>query len=138
MDVTELGEVPVPADEAGPGYALDSLGWDAVFAERFAPFAEQGLLPARVAVEYQHIYRLYAEEGELLATVSGRLRHQATSRTDYPAVGDWVAYRHVPNDERARIHGLVPRKSRFTRKIAGSVVAEQVVAANVDTVFLVT
>src|SRR3712207_7299167 len=83
-------------DEAERGYALDALGWDAVFAERFAPFAEQGLIPARVAVEYQHIYRLYAEEGELLATVSGRLRHQATSRTDYPAVGDWVGYRHVP------------------------------------------
>lgn len=136
-DVTQSDEAPAPADDAGQGYTLDALGWDDVFAERFAPFAEQGLLPARVGVEYQHIYRLYAEEGELLATVSGRLRHHATSRADYPAVGDWVAYRHVPDDERARIHGLVPRKSRFTRKIAGSVVAEQVVAANVDTVFLV-
>ena len=137
MDMTELGEASTPVDEAGRGYALDALGWDDVFAERFAPFAAQGLRPARVGVEYQHIYRLYAEEGELLATVSGRLRHQATSRADYPAVGDWVAYRHAPGEERARIHGLVPRKSRFTRKIAGSVVAEQVVAANVDTVFLV-
>ena len=136
-DMTGIDEIFAPADEADRGYALDALGWDDVFAERFAPFAEQGLRPARIGVEYQHIYRLFSEEGELLATVSGRLRHQATSRADYPAVGDWVAYRHTPSEERARIQGLVPRKSRFTRKIAGSVVAEQVVAANVDTVFLV-
>ena len=136
-DVPEDDGAYASADEAARGYALDALGWDDIFAERFAPFAEQGLRPARIGVEYQHIYRLYSEEGELLATVSGRLRHQATSRADYPAVGDWVAYRHVPGEERAQIQGLVPRKSRFTRKIAGSVVAEQVVAANVDTVFLV-
>ncbi len=136
MDLAEVDEAGVPGDGNGRGYSLAALGWDDVF-ERFAPFAAQGLRPARVAVEYQHIYRLYAEEGELLATVAGRLRHEATSRADYPAVGDWVAYRHTPDAERARIHGLVPRKSRFTRKIAGSVVAEQVVAANVDTVFLV-
>jgi ribosome biogenesis GTPase / thiamine phosphate phosphatase len=117
---------------------LDAYGWDQIFAERFAPYAEQGLRPARVVVEYQHIYRLVSEDGELLATVAGRLRHRAAGRLDYPAVGDWVAFRPDPDSDRATIHGVLERKSRFVRKVAGSVVAEQVVAANVDVVLLVT
>lgn len=117
---------------------LNAYGWDPVFAERFAPFAGQGLQPARVVVEYQHIYRVIAEDGELLATVAGRLRHRASDRLDYPAVGDWVAIRQDPDSDRATIHGVLERKSRFVRKVAGSVVAQQVVAANVDVVLLVT
>jgi ribosome biogenesis GTPase len=75
--------------------------------------------------------------GEVLATVAGRLRHRAVGRVDYPAVGDWVALKPNPEDQRATIHGVLERKSRFVRKVAGSVVAEQVVAANVDVVLLV-
>src|SRR5262249_30981338 len=74
-----------------PGHApppLDAYGWDPVFAERFAPFADQGLLPARIVVQYQQIYRVVTEDGELLAMVAGRLRHRAEGRVDYPAVGD--------------------------------------------------
>ena len=59
---------------------LRAHGWDHVFADRFAPFAEQGYQPARVIIEYQHIYRVVTEGGELLATVSGRLRHRAGAR----------------------------------------------------------
>lgn len=121
---------------AHPG--LEAYGWSQVFAERFAPFAEQEFEPARVVVEYQHIYRVVTVSGELLATVAGRLRHKAEGRLDYPAVGDWVAIRQNPEDDRATIHGLLERNSRFVRKVAGSVVAEQVVAANVDVVLLVT
>ncbi len=117
---------------------LDAYGWSPVFAERFSPFAEQGLLPARVIVEYQHIYRVVTEDGELLATVAGRLRHRAGGRLDYPAVGDWVAIKLDPDSDRATIHGVLERNSRFVRKVAGSVVAQQVVAANVDVVLLVT
>lgn len=117
---------------------LHAYGWDAVFAERFAPFGEQGYRPARVVIEYQHIYRVATADGELLATAAGRLRHRANDRSDYPAVGDWVALRQAPGAERATLHGVLERKSRFVRKVAGSVVAQQVVAANVDTVLIVT
>src|SRR5215213_1242775 len=118
--------------------SLDAYGWDPVFAERFAPFAEQGLLPARVVVQYQQIYRIVSEDGELLATVAGRMRHRVEGRVDYPAVSDWIAFRPDPDSDRATIHGVLERKSQFVRKVAGSVVAEQVVAANVDVVLLVT
>ncbi|MCC7368683.1 MAG: ribosome small subunit-dependent GTPase A [Chloroflexi bacterium] len=126
--------------QTAPGSILNAYGFDGLFAERFEPYGEQGLLPARVVVEYQHIYRVVTEGGELLATVAGRLRHRAGGRVDYPAVGDWVGLRRIPNttgEERATIHGVLERKSRFVRKVAGSVVAEQVVAANVDVVLLV-
>ena len=116
---------------------LDAYGWDETFAERFRPFGEQGLQRARVVVEYQHIYRIVTDDGEILATVAGRLRHRAAGRLDYPGVGDWVAFRPDQDSDRATIHGVVERKSRFTRKVAGSVVAEQVVAANVDVVLIV-
>jgi ribosome biogenesis GTPase len=117
---------------------LRCYGWDPVFAERFEPYAEQGLLPARVVVAFQDIHRVVTEDGELLATVAGRLRHRANGRLDYPGVGDWVAIRPDPSSDRATIHGVLERKSRFVRKIAGSIVAEQIVAANVDVVLLVT
>ena len=123
-------------DHATP--PLDAYGWDPVFAERFAPFAEQELVPARVVVQYQQIYRIVSEDGELLATVAGRMRHRVEGRVDYPAVGDWIAFRPDPDSDRATIHGVLERKSQFVRKVAGSVVAEQVVAANVDVVLLVT
>jgi ribosome biogenesis GTPase len=115
---------------------LRQYGWNDRLAALFDASAGEGRLPARVSLEYTHIYRVVTEDGELLARVSGRLRHQADSRPDFPAVGDWVVVEAVPNSE-ARIHAVLPRSSRFSRRAAGDVTQEQVVAANIDTVFLV-
>jgi ribosome biogenesis GTPase len=117
---------------------LVPLGWSSFFAEHFIPHADQGLTPARVALEYNRFYRLYAASGELTAELAGRVRHQASNRSELPAVGDWVAVRVRPDEETATIQAVLPRESRFSRKVAGRVADEQVVAANVDTVFLVS
>ena len=116
---------------------LTALGWSARLEELFAPHAAAGLLPARVILEHTHIYRVCAADGEILARVAGRLRHRAAERADYPAVGDWVAIDPDPHDGDARIHAILPRTSRFSRRAAGDVTQEQIVAANIDTVFLV-
>jgi ribosome biogenesis GTPase len=116
--------------------SLHEFGWNDAFARAFEEHAEQGLLPARVAAEHQHVYTLLTGEEELLARVTGRLRHTAEVRSDFPAVGDWVAARRLPNEEWATIHAILPRKSRFSRKVAGIDAEEQIVASNVDTVFL--
>jgi ribosome biogenesis GTPase len=117
---------------------LRRIGWDDRLAEAFAPFADARLLPARVALEHTHIYRVLTAEDELLARVAGRLRHKAGARSDFPAVGDWVAIepaeRHSGD---ARIRAVLPRKSRFSRRAAGDPTEEQIVAANIETVFLV-
>lgn len=116
---------------------LAALGWRLHFAERFAPLAAEGLLPARVAVRHNQLYRLYSEQGELLAEVSGKVRHEAAGHQDFPVVGDWVAMSARASESRATIHAILPRLSRFSRKAAGPETEEQVLAANVDTVFLV-
>jgi ribosome biogenesis GTPase len=116
---------------------LDALGWCGFFAEQFAELADEGLQPARVAAQHRNLYRIYTEQGELVAEIAGRLRHTADGPQDLPAVGDWVAVRARPQEGRATIHSLLARKSRFVRKAAGREVREQVIAANMDTVFLV-
>ena len=116
---------------------LTALGWDDRLAAAFAPHAASGLLPARVSLEHTHIYRVLTDGGgEWLARISGRLRHQAASRADYPAVGDWVAI-EPPAGGDARIRAVLPRRSRFSRRAAGDPTEEQIVAANIDVVFVV-
>ncbi len=116
---------------------LTELGWTASFAEAFAPYA-QTCVPGRIALEHQHIYRVYTAEGEVLARVRGRLRHQAQRREAFPAVGDWVALHPGDATHEAAVEAVLPRRSRFSRKVAGETTEEQVVAANIDVVFLVS
>jgi ribosome biogenesis GTPase len=115
---------------------LEQYGWNDRFAAAFAETAGPHRVPARIVLEHTHIYRVATEDGETLARVSGRLRHRAEERSDFPAVGDWVVLEPVADGD-ARIHSVLPRFSRFSRRAAGDVTEEQVVAANVDVVFLV-
>ena len=112
---------------------LESLGWDESFADAFQPFEQHGLAPARVAVEHRSEYVVYAQQGELRAEPAGRLRHSG----EHPAVGDWVAVTSRADDTRARIEAVLPRRTAFVRKVAWSETKPQVVAANVDVVFVV-
>jgi ribosome biogenesis GTPase len=116
---------------------LSGLGWNSRLDEAFAAHAADGLVPGRVALEHTHIYRVMTEAGESLARVSGRLRHHASARAEFPAVGDWVALAPPEHAGDARIIAVLPRRSRFSRRAAGDSTEEQVVAANIDTVFLV-
>lgn len=117
---------------------LIGLGWNSFFDQHFEEFRNQGLSPARIACEQRNVYLIYSEYGELTAEVSGRFRYNASSRSDFPTVGDWVAVKLRSEEGRTTIHALLPRKSSFSRKVAGSNTDEQVVVANVDTVFLVS
>jgi len=118
--------------------ALESLGWNERFAAGFQPHAAPDVVPGRVSLEHQHIYRILAGDRELLARVAGRLRHRAETAVEYPAVGDWVAVRTRAGELRSTIVAILPRQSRFSRKVAGDTTREQIVAANIDTVFLAT
>lgn len=144
-----LGPRLGPSGSYTGGVTLEALGWDDVMAARFAAVTNASQLrPARVAVEFNHIYRVLsaapgsavdpeAPVAEVEAMASGRLKHEATSRSQLPAVGDWVAVRLEPGGRRGRIVAVLPRRSQFSRKAAGDVTDEQVVAANVDVVFIV-
>lgn len=116
---------------------LSRLGWNDRLDEALAAHGAGRLVPGRVVLEHTHIYRVMTEAGESLARVSGRLRHQASNRADFPAVGDWVVLESPEQGGDARIVAVLPRQSRFSRRAAGDATEEQVVAANIDTVFLV-
>ena len=116
---------------------LDALGWDEGVAAAYREFAaEEGFVPGRVTLEHQHIYTVHTGHSDLLATVAGSLRHRIVARREFPAVGDWVVLRALVAGRRAVIHAVLPRRSKFSRKVAGDETDEQIVAANIDTVFL--
>ncbi len=119
------------------GYDLDGLGWTPELEAEFQPHADRGLAPGRVGAQHRGAYVLYAEGGECWAEVSGRVRHEALAPADLPAVGDWAAFRPPDGDGRASVHAVLPRRTSFSRTGVGAT-EEQVVAANVDTVFIVT
>ena len=116
---------------------LADLGWDSSRDREFSEFHAAGLLPARVSLEHNHVYRVLCEGGELLAEAAGRMKHRAGARKELPAVGDWVAIRRDPSESRATIRGILARRTEFTRKAPGKPTAEQVLAANVDVAFIV-
>lgn len=125
---------------------LDHLGWDDERQHELASFALGGpaepnplaelLDPGRVAVEHRGGYSLLTRRGEVWAESTGRLRHAATSRADLPATGDWVAA-ELHDDDRASVHAVLSRRTRFSRNVAGKATEEQVLAANVEVSFLV-
>jgi ribosome biogenesis GTPase len=118
--------------------SLSFLGWDSFLANQFHPHIQGGLRPARVALEHKHSFELMTENGLVSAQCAGRMLHEACARSDLPAVGDWVAISGGLDGGPAAIHAVLPRKTAFSRRTAGKLAEEQVVAANVDTVLLVT
>jgi len=118
-------------------YDLEALGWSEFFERNFETYRKQGHFAGRVALEERGAYRLYTEQGELNARVRGKLRFESAGPADFPAVGDWVSINRRENDQLVQIHAVLPRRGKFSRKSAGANTEEQVVAANVDTVFLV-
>ncbi|MBI4351217.1 MAG: ribosome small subunit-dependent GTPase A [Elusimicrobia bacterium] len=123
------GPRPVPT--------LAELGWTAALEESFAPFALRGLLPARIVAEHRMACDLVCARGEFTAEVSGNFRKAAGSKAGFPAVGDWAALAFDPAARRQTIQALLPRRTRLSRKDPGGG-DEQVLAANIDTVFIVT
>ncbi|HUV02228.1 MAG TPA: ribosome small subunit-dependent GTPase A [Desulfobacteria bacterium] len=77
------------------------------------------------------------EQGAFICKLSGTFRFAAGSNGKFPTVGDWVAASARPNEGKATIHALLPSKSAFLRKVAGQMTEEQVIAANIDLVFIV-
>jgi len=109
--------------------SLEKFGWNPYFESEFVRLAEPGMEPGRVALADRELFVVWTESGEREATVSGRLRH---SGGDWPAVGDWVVL-----DGGTRIVRVLPRQTAFSRKEPGAVTRAQVIAANIDVLFVV-
>jgi len=119
---------------------LRTLGWDDGWAEAFALHRAAGLEPGRVAVQHRGAYDVLTERGELRAGLPARARREIESRAELPVVGDWVALDQTQAAP-PTIRAVLPRRTKFSRRAAhepgSDNVREQVVAANVDVVFIV-
>jgi ribosome biogenesis GTPase len=109
---------------------LDELGWDDGWSSALEQLQEDNLTAARVAAQHRGAYVVWTEEGELRARAAGRLYYEHEVGAPIPAVGDWVGLQDTT------ITSILPRRSAFIRKQAGLGSDEQVLAANVDTAFL--
>lgn len=114
--------------------SLNKYGFNGIFEAYAAEYPE--LTPARVILQEKDLYRIVTAHGEQPAVVSGKFRYEAQTVSEYPAVGDFVMAEHAGEDGNAVIQAILPRKSVFTRRAAGTANREQVVAANIDTVFI--
>ena len=118
--------------------SLDQLGWDPFFDRQLMDEERARWTPARVVWEGREQYRVSTGGATWSMQLPGRFRHAARRRADLPAVGDWVLVAMRSGDDRVAIHRTLVRRSQFSRSAAGRSTEQQVVAANVDTVLIVT
>lgn len=115
------------------------LGWNDFFEGHSSQFISESLTPARIIGEEKGLYRAQGKDGvTFFATIRGKMQHTATAREDYPAVGDWVMVDRPSGAERGIIHHLLPRRAVLYRKQIGSSSDAQILASNVDTIFITT
>jgi len=114
---------------------IEDLGYDIFFESNRNKLKLDGFSVARVVVEYKEAYKVKNENGEYLAKITGKQMLSASSREDYPAVGDWVAITEL-NKEQAVVRGILPRKTMIKRKSIGKNEI-QIIATNIDVAFIV-
>ncbi|MCM2280247.1 MAG: ribosome small subunit-dependent GTPase A [Bdellovibrionaceae bacterium] len=115
---------------------LTDLGWDPHFSIQLA--SDEPGQPGRVISTAKRLFQVLVGPDQVLrAEVSGRFAHVAASASDFPSVGDWVMVEAL-DTSRGIIHRLLDRKTLLVRKVAGAELKEQVLAANVDTAFIVS
>lgn len=117
-------------------FDLTNIGATAEVYRALQPYSERGLALGRVSAVYRDQYRLYTSEGEARAEAIGALLYRAEDASALPAVGDWVACQRIGPDE-AMIHAVLPRRTKFSRRAAGTREQEQMIAANIDLIFIV-
>jgi ribosome biogenesis GTPase len=116
---------------------LSDLGFDQWFEEHITPFHEDDRIIARISAVDRGSYLIRDELKEVPAELSGKLSYQTENSVDLPCVGDWVTAQYYNHGTKAIIHRVFPRRTFLRRKTAGDVVDFQMIAANIDTAFIV-
>jgi len=116
---------------------LSDLGFDQWFEEHISELHRVGLGIARISAVDRGSYLIRNETREVPAELAGKFSYQIESPVDLPCVGDWVTVQYYNDDTEAIIHGVFPRKTFLRRKTAGENVDLQMIAANIDSAFIV-
>ena len=114
---------------------LQNLGYDSQLDTFIQSHDLADFEIGRVIRESKQKYIIKTQLGNFNGQISGKLMHEAKSRADYPAVGDWVAIKQMEERE-AIIHEILPRKTIIERQAIGRFGKKQTIAANVDTAFV--
>jgi len=117
---------------------LTDLGWTPEREIEFNEYEATDCVPGRVTSVLSQYYQVETELDSLLALLSGPMRTKSSSSAQLPAVGDWVVIEPRPSEGDPLIHSVLERTSKFSRKVSGKVTDEQVLASNIDTLFIVT
>lgn len=117
--------------------SLNLLGWNKFFEKQFEQYKTSGFKAGRIITEQKERYIIFTEYGEFQGEISGKLMYSTDSSSDFPKVGDWVVLSIFKEESKVIIHEVLKRKNKFTRQSAGQKVDEQVLAANIDTIFIV-
>jgi len=117
--------------------ALDRLGWSQWFEDRFSSHRGEGLEPGRISADFGVAFTVSIAGGDRVGRATGKLRHDGAGPNDRPVVGDWVVFEPGSGDS-GSIHAILERRTAFSRKVAGETTQEQVMAANIDRVFVVS
>jgi ribosome biogenesis GTPase len=121
-----------------PSVSITLWGWNSYFEAFWSGGEWKHAVPARVIAQQRRFWRVAGDFGECWAEASGKLRLAADEGADWPAAGDWAVVEVHGADATALIQEVLPRRSKFVRKMAGKKMDEQVIAANVDTALLVS
>ncbi len=119
-------------------HSLKTVGLDDEWQKLFQPFAEQGYALGRVAIQERNQYKVYSSIGFIDAQVTGKYLYTAETQADLPQVGDWVVMMLFEDENKGIISECLPRRTKISRKAAGQRTDEQVIAANIDTIFIIT
>ena len=120
-----------------PESSLEQYGWTNFHQKAFEELGRPDLVPGRVAVENRTGCLVLSPHGDLQAEVTGRLLYTTESTAALPKVGDWVAMTVFTGERKGVVHHVLPRRTVFSRKMAGKEAREQVIAANIDLIFIV-
>jgi ribosome biogenesis GTPase / thiamine phosphate phosphatase len=116
---------------------LELLGWNEIFEGDFRSIAQEGAVSGRVVREDRGLYSVVTSDGERQGEISGGFRYAHQRPEEFPSVGDWVVTEPISGEAKVRIVEVLPRRTVFKRNAAGRTSDVQIVAANVDIVFLV-
>ncbi len=113
---------------------LKQLGWNNFFEEQFQKLKKEGFFLGRISIEHKNIYDIYTKQGKILGRITGKMHF----KENFPVVGDWVVLSFIPGENNAVIHHLLKRQNNFTRKLKGKTVGKQVLAANLNIIFVLS
>jgi ribosome biogenesis GTPase len=118
-------------------YILEDLGFHEYFKQLYTSYYKQGFSVGRIAQESKSRYVVLTEQGTFAGEVTGKLLFTSENAAYLPKVGDWVIITIFEHESKVIIHQVLPRKTCFSRKIAGNQFDEQIIAANIDLIFIV-